>query len=135
MSLFNNLFGSKDSTKGSEKNIQWIPLTTENQLEEIKNISKKQTVLIFKHSTSCGISNMVIKRFEKLFSDEHQSLRVYYLDLLRYRNISNNIAKMFEVVHESPQLLVIKNEVSFFNASHYDILQINLSRYILQKLA
>jgi bacillithiol system protein YtxJ len=73
---------------------------------------------------------MVIKRFEKLFTDEHQSLKVYYLDLLRYRNISNEISKEFGVVHESPQILVIKNEVSVFNSSHYDILEINLSRFI-----
>lgn len=129
MSLFNNLFGSKDSSKDSEKNIQWIPLTTENQLEELKNLSKTQTVLIFKHSTSCGISNMVIKRFEGLFTEEFQSLKVYYLDLLRYRSISNDIAKMFEVVHESPQLLVIKNENCVHNASHNSILEINLARY------
>lgn len=129
MSLFNNLFGSKDSPKDTEKKLLWIPLTTENQLEELKNISKTHTVLIFKHSTSCGISNMVIKRFEKLFTDEHLSLKVYYLDLLRYRNISNLIANEFGVTHQSPQVLVIKNEVSVFNASHYDILQINLSIY------
>ena len=73
---------------------------------------------------------MVIKRFEKLFSEEHQSLKVYYLDLLRYRTISNEIANRFEIVHESPQLLVIKNEVCVFNASHYSILEINLSRFI-----
>ena len=129
MSLFNNLFGSKDFSKDTEKKTQWIPLTTENQLEELKNISKTQTVLIFKHSTRCGISNMVIKRFESLFMEEFQFLKVYYLDLLQYRIISNDIAKMFEVVHESPQLLVIKNENCVYNASHNKILETKLSRF------
>lgn len=130
MSLFDDLFGSKEPHKDTKNTLHWIPLTTENQLEEIKNSSKNNTIIIFKHSTSCGISNMVIKRFEKLFTEEHQSLKVYYLDLLRYRNISNEISKVFEVVHESPQVLVIKNEVSVFNTSHYDILEINLSRFL-----
>jgi bacillithiol system protein YtxJ len=129
MSLFNSLFGSKDFSKDTKKKTQWIPLTTENQLEELKNISKTQTVLIFKHSTRCGISNMVIKRFESLFMEEFQFLKVYYLDLLQYRIISNDIAKMFEVVHESPQLLVIKNENCVYNASHNKILETNLSRF------
>ncbi len=129
MSLFNSLFGSKDFSKDTEKKTQWIPLTIENQLEELKNISKTQTVLIFKHSTRCGISNMVIKRFESLFMEEFQFLKVYYLDLLQYRIISNDIVKMFEVVHESPQLLVIKNENCVYNASHNNILEINLSRF------
>ena len=72
---------------------------------------------------------MVIKRFESLFMEEFQFLKVYYLDLLQYRIISNDIAKMFEVVHESPQLLVIKNENCVYNASHNNILEINLSRF------
>jgi bacillithiol system protein YtxJ len=130
MSLYDTIFGKKDLDKGTKNTFNWIPLTTENQLIEIKNSSKNNAILIFKHSTTCGISNMVIKRFEKLFTDEHQSLKVYYLDLLRYRNISNEISKEFGVVHESPQILVIKNEVSVFNSSHYDILEINLSRFI-----
>jgi bacillithiol system protein YtxJ len=130
MSLYDTIFGKKDLDKGTKNTFNWIPLTTENQLMEIKNSSKNNAILIFKHSTTCGISNMVIKRFEKLFTDEHQSLKVYYLDLLRYRNISNEISKEFGVVHESPQILVIKNEVSVFNSSHYDILEINLSRFI-----
>lgn len=130
MSLFTNLFGGKEPHKDTKMNLNWMPLTTENQLATIKNESNTQAVLIFKHSTSCGISNMVIKRFEKMFSEEHLSIKTYYLDLLRYRNISNNIANEFEVVHESPQILVIKNGVSVFNASHYDILKINLSRFI-----
>lgn len=130
MSLFDNLFGNSASHKDTKKNLDWIPLTTENQLEEIKNSSKNKSIFIFKHSTTCGISNMVIKRFEKLFTEEHQSIQVYYLDLLRYRSISNEIARTFDVVHESPQLLVIKNEVCVFNASHYTILEINLSRFL-----
>lgn len=130
MSILKNLFTNKEPHKDTKNTLNWIPLTNENQLEEIKKESNNQTVLIFKHSTSCGISSMVIKRFEKLFSEEHQTLKVYYLDLLQYRNISNELAKKFEVMHQSPQILVIKNGVSVFNASHYDILQINLSRFI-----
>ncbi|PQJ74461.1 bacillithiol system redox-active protein YtxJ [Polaribacter gangjinensis] len=130
MSLYDRLFGNAAPHKDTKNSPNWIPLTTENQLEEIKNSSKNKSVVIFKHSTSCGISNMVIKRFEKLFTEEHQSMEVYYLDLLNYRSISNEISRIFEVVHESPQVLVIKNEVSVFDASHYDILEINLSRFL-----
>jgi len=129
MSLYDRLFGNAASYKDTNT-LKWIPLTTENQLEEIKNSSKNKSVVIFKHSTSCGISNMVIKRFEKLFTIEHQSIEVYYLDLLRFRSLSNEISRIFGVVHESPQILVINNEVLVFDASHYDILEINLSRFL-----
>ena len=89
-----------------------------------------ETVFIFKHSTRCGISSMVLKQFEKLFSEEHQHLKVYYLDLLNYRNISDEIGYTFQVMHQSPQLLIIKNSVSIYDAAHYDIIQTDLSRFM-----
>ena len=132
MSIFSGIFGSKEDKTTYESNlkINWIPLTDLSQLDEIKEISKTESVLIFKHSTRCGISTMVIKQFEKLFKEEHQQLKVYYLDLLNYRNVSDEVGFMFQVMHQSPQLFVIKNEVSVFNASHSDIIQTNLTRFV-----
>ena len=133
MGIFNNIFGvkgDKDSKPEKKSYLNWTPLTSLELLEEIKQQSITESVFIFKHSTSCGISSMVIKRFENLFTEEHQHLKVYYLDLLKYRNISDEVGYTFQVMHQSPQLLVIKNEVSVFNASHYDITTINLARFI-----
>jgi bacillithiol system protein YtxJ len=52
------------------------------------------------------------------------------LDLLKFRNISDEVGYTFQVMHQSPQLLVIKNELSVFDASHYDITTMNLTRFI-----
>ncbi|ARV05591.1 cytosolic protein [Polaribacter sp. SA4-10] len=134
MGILKNIFGGKgeQSSKEEKKSyLNWIPLTSLAQLEEIKRASKTESVLIFKHSTRCTISSMVIKRFEALFTEEHQNLKVYYLDLLNYRDISDEVGATFQVMHQSPQLLVIKNEVSVFNASHYDISQVNLTSYMI----
>lgn len=133
MGIFNNVFGGKsDKESKSEKKsyLNWLPLTSIEQLEKIKQQSKTETVFIFKHSTRCGISSMVLKQFEKLFSEEHQHLKVYYLDLLNYRNISDEIGYTFQVMHQSPQLLIIKNSVSIYDAAHYDIIQTDLSRFM-----
>ncbi len=133
MGIFNSIFGGKGeaSAKDEKKSyLNWTPLTSLHQLEEIKQQSKTESVFIFKHSTRCGISSMVIKRFEALFGEEHQNLKVYYLDLLNYRDISDEVGYQFQVMHQSPQLVVIKNEVSVFNASHYDISQINLTVFL-----
>ncbi|AUC23090.1 MULTISPECIES: bacillithiol system redox-active protein YtxJ [Polaribacter] len=133
MSIFNKIFGAKgDDTSKVEKvsYLNWIPLTSMEELEKIKEISKTEAVLIFKHSTRCGISSMVIKQFEKLFTEEHQKLKVYYLDLLNYRDISDEVGFTFQVMHQSPQLIVVKNGVSVENASHYEITNTNLSRFI-----
>lgn len=131
MGIFDNILGSnKNKKENTPSYLNWIPLTSLDQLETIKQTSKTAPVFIFKHSTRCGVSSMVIKQFEKLFEEEHQNLIVYYLDLLNYRNISDEVGYTFQVTHQSPQLIVIKNEVAVHNASHYDVTQTNLSRFI-----
>ena len=129
MGLFNSIFGKTDKEE-QRSNVNWISLTSLDQLAEIKKQSKGETVLIFKHSTRCGISSMVIKRFEQLFDENMQDVKVYYLDLLNYRDISSEVGYTFQVMHQSPQLLIIRNETTVFHTSHYDITAVNLQQYI-----
>jgi bacillithiol system protein YtxJ len=109
--------------------INWIPLTSLEQIEQIKEESKSEPIFIFKHSTRCGISSSVIRQFEKKFDESMQNAKVYYLDLLSYRNVSNEVGYTFQVLHQSPQLLIIKNETAVGKASHYDINAVNLQEY------
>ena len=130
MGVFNKLFGNSSSEKEIIKSyVNWISITSLEQLEEIKEKSKTETILIFKHSTRCGISKMVIKQFEKLFTEDLSDLKVYYLDLLNFREISNEVGYKFQVLHQSPQLLVIKEGVAVVHASHYEITQVNLQNF------
>ena len=133
MGIFNNMFGGKEGQEEKPEKktyLTWLPLTSSEQLETIETESNTASVLIFKDSTRCGISKMVIKQFEKLFTEENQHLKVYYLDLLNYRDISNEIAVKFQVMHQSPQLIVIRNGTAVHHASHNDITQVNLTRFI-----
>ena len=133
MGIFNNMFGGKGEQEAEPEKksyLNWLPLTSLDQLETIKTASNAEAILIFKDSTRCGISKMVIKQFEKLFTEENQHLKVYYLDLLNYRDISNEIAVKFQVMHQSPQLIVVRNGSAIHHASHNDITQVNLTRFI-----
>ena len=133
MGIFNNMFGGKEAQEEKPEiktYLTWLPLTSLEQLETIETESNAASVLIFKDSTRCGISKMVIKQFEKLFTEENQHLKVYYLDLLNYRDISNEIAVKFQVMHQSPQLIVVRNGTAVHHASHNDITQVNLTRFI-----
>jgi bacillithiol system protein YtxJ len=133
MGIFNNMFGGNERQEDKPEKktyLTWLPLTTLEQLETIETESNTASVLIFKDSTRCGISKMVIKQFEKLFTEENQHLKVYYLDLLNYRDISNGIAAKFQVMHQSPQLIVVRNGSAVHHASHNDITQVNLTRFI-----
>lgn len=98
----------------------WLVLDSEQQLEQIAKSSEDKPNIIFKHSTTCPISSMAKMRLDDHW-DLNQDVDLYYLDLLKYRNISNKIAEKFEVVHESPQILVIKKGHCVYDVSHMDI--------------
>ncbi|MEZ4856947.1 MAG: bacillithiol system redox-active protein YtxJ [Gelidibacter sp.] len=128
MGIFTKLFSSSSELK-EEKQVPWIALTTLSQLDEIEVTSKTKTQAIFKHSTRCGISRMVIKQFESDYNLTN-NLDLYYLDLLSYRAISNEIANRFDIVHESPQLILIKNGIVVAQASHSAINALELDRLV-----
>ena len=130
MGFLKNIFGDKTSKEVEETYLSWTPLISLEEINTIKEISINQSILIFKHSTRCGISRMVIKQFESLFNEENKQLKVYYLDLLNYREVSSKVSEVFQVIHQSPQLLVIKNGISVYNESHYEITKVNLSKYV-----
>ena len=117
MSLFNSLFGSSEEKKENGSKINWIPLQFAGQLDEMVAISDQKPAVIFKHSSRCSISRFALKQFEKEFVLEDR-VDAYFLDLLEYRDISNEIASRFGVYHQSPQLLLIKNGKSVYDASH-----------------
>ena len=120
MSVFNYIFGKSGNQNSEESKINWIPLTFMGQLDEIVAFSNQKPVVIFKHSTRCSISRMALKQFENEF-DLADKVDVYFLDLLEHRDISTEIATRFNVVHQSPQLLLIKDGKSVYNVSHSDI--------------
>lgn len=64
---------------------------------------------------------MALNRLSRLDISGHGNAMFYYLDLLSYRNLSNKIADNFGVIHESPQVLLIKNGDCVFEASHSEI--------------
>ena len=119
MGLFSNSFGNAESQRSGSK-INWVNVTNITQLEQMIDESEGKPVIIFKHSTRCGISRMVLKRFENEYNLEGK-ITPYFLDLLAHRHISDAISQQFGVVHQSPQLLLIKNGKSVYNVSHDEI--------------
>ena len=110
-----------------DKVLPWKPLTRVEQLDTIETLSKGKTQVIFKHSTRCGISRMVINQFIEAY-DVNANLDLYYLDLLCHRDVSNEVGYKFQVMHESPQLLIIKNGVTVAHASHGGINGLDLEK-------
>jgi bacillithiol system protein YtxJ len=102
--------------------MKWNELTALDQLQEIRQESTERPVLIFKHSHRCNISRASLDRLERSWNDQEMAhVKPYFLDLLSYREISNQLAEQFNVEHESPQILVIANGKSVLDLSHFAI--------------
>lgn len=100
----------------------WNSLESTIQLENLLEESKKTPVLIFKHSTRCSISSMVYDRLQRNWkSGDSEKLSPYYLDLINYRQISNQIAEQFGVPHQSPQVILVKDGKAVYDNSHMGI--------------
>lgn len=120
MGLFDNLF-KKEGGEREDENSFWNVLFQENQLEEIIKESYSIPVLIFKDSTRCIISSMAIKQFQNDYTASKDQLKSYYLDLLTYRSVSNAVAEKFDVFHQSPQVLLIKEGKCVYSETHNSI--------------
>jgi len=122
MGIFDKIFKNENEPKKEDKKqIAWIDIKHIEMLDEIVEASKHQPVAILKHSTSCGISRMVLRQFESSYDLNDEDMKLYFLDLLNHRDISNKIASRFNVPHESPQLIVLKDGRVIYDASHSEI--------------
>ncbi|BDD03039.1 bacillithiol system redox-active protein YtxJ [Aureibacter tunicatorum] len=99
--------------------MNWNELETSEQLKVALELSEKQPVMLFKHSTRCPISSMALKRMESGWDEAKAGdLQPYFLNLIMHREVSNEIEHRLGVRHESPQVLLIKSKKCVYNASH-----------------
>lgn len=101
----------------------WLSLTEPEQLHALAQESHQHPVLIFKHSTTCAISAAAKAKLERQWPDATlpADTALYYLDLLRYRPLSSQVAQVFGVEHQSPQLLLIQDGDCRYYGSHLSI--------------
>lgn len=102
----------------TKSQFNWNPLESIQQWSDLWN--SDSIVLVFKHSTRCSISSMALSRFEREWA-VNDAVKIYYLDLLSFREISNQIAEDTSVFHQSPQVIVFKNKSIIYQASHNQI--------------
>lgn len=120
----------RDIAKEELVEVPWHVLSELKQLDEISEQSKTTPVAIFKHSTTCGISKMAFRNFERSYELTDDQMKLYYLDLKAHRNVSDEVGYKFQVIHESPQLIVIKNGVAVYHASHHTIQAEELKKFV-----
>ena len=96
--------------------LNWIEVNDFNDINDNNGF-----IVIFKHSYRCIISRIVLKKFEFQYDNSITNIKYFLIDVLKNREISNKIASVFNIDHESPQLIIIKNGELVHNSSHSDI--------------
>jgi bacillithiol system protein YtxJ len=98
--------------------LPWISLTTVEALETALETTGKK--LFFKHSTRCIISSMALKSFEREW-DTALDVTLYFIDLIANRPVSNELAEISQVQHQSPQAIVMDGTKVLHSSSHEQI--------------
>ncbi len=93
-----------------------------NGLEGFKAIVGQESnpLLLFKHSSRCSLSTMALERLERHWQQD-MGVACYLINVINEREVSNEIAKTYDVVHESPQVLLCVKDQCLYHASHIEI--------------
>jgi bacillithiol system protein YtxJ len=122
MGFMDKLFKTQQNNVNEEQTgIQWEPLESVDQLDNVIKNSTLKPKVIFKHSTRCGISRMVLRQFENDFKKNDDEVTFYFLDLLNYREVSADVASKLNVIHQSPQVIILYNKEILHTESHQGI--------------
>lgn len=108
------------------KNMKRIELIDTEQWEELVKGSFENRSIIFKHSSRCGISSMVLRKFETQVKKKCPDCNYYFVDIIRNRQISNLVQEKTAIRHESPQAILMENGQVVEHGSHGGILMMTL---------
>lgn len=84
-------------------------------LDRLFERSHNEPVVLFKHSSTCGISAGVHSEVSRVAGD------INIVTVQTHRGISNEIAERTGIRHESPQAIILWAGKTVYHASHYDI--------------
>lgn len=91
------------------------------ELEEVWEVSAKKPTFLFKQSTTCPISAKAFEEFHKFLQENTEDIAAYYVKVRESRPVSNEIAEELAVIHQSPQIILIKDGEAIWDTSHMRI--------------
>ena len=95
--------------------MSFVNIDTIEKLDALFEQSKETPVVLFKHSITCPISTDASTQMSIVDAD------VNLVVVQTSRQISNEIEARTNIQHQSPQIIILKDEKPVFNASHYKI--------------
>lgn len=95
-------------------------LDSQEDLDGLFSAPESQSIIIFKHSLTCPISSAGLRQFERFLDQrvESENESFVLIQIQRRRDLSNRVAEVSGVRHESPQALLLKKGRVEWHASH-----------------
>jgi len=110
---------------------QWKELTSLHEWQEVFNESTDKPILVLKHSTTCPISAGAWREFQSYLNGNANDTAEYVMvKVIESRPVSNQITADLNVVHKSPQLILIRNKEAIWNTSHWHITEDNIRKVL-----
>jgi bacillithiol system protein YtxJ len=103
-----------------------IPLDTETATAWLQHLPEEDLVLLYKHSTRCGVSLDAVDAIGH-FALLEPALPIYQLDVVRQRRLSQEFAQLLGIHHASPQVILLRGARPVWHTSHQRISVANLS--------
>lgn len=96
---------------------------------DLDELMSEELVVIFKHSNSCPVSWAAHAQVTK-FARDNPNTPVYMIPVIKERALSQKLATLTGVIHESPQVIVLRDGKVAASASHGEITVESLSEML-----
>ena len=110
---------------------QPVELTSHDAIDEMLAKSFNEPVLLYKHSVSCPISGYAWYEVEDCLACGDQAPACYRVTVQMHPELSRDIAESLNVIHHTPQVIVVRRGKADYVASHWQIRRQSLQRAIL----
>lgn len=119
-----SILGSfKNMMSGSSPELpeQWYVPESPVEIDQLFNSENNELVILYKHSYRCSVCNFSKSRVEANIEEQSQKARFVFIDVIKNRSVSDRIAELSGISHQSPQLLIVQNGRVIQHASHGEI--------------
>ena len=98
-------------------------ITCSQEFGEILDESRQRKIILFKHSTTCPISERAWQEIQDLIQDSSDEVLVVMIKVIESRPVCSQVAEDLGVKHQSPQVLLLNNKKVLWHASHQSVTQ------------
>jgi len=124
MSFFDSImrvFGSGSESVSKSDRSQWREISASSELKGIDEASYEKIQFIYKHSSRCATSYFALRNLQDLSEEIRKVADLYIVDVIGQRSLSNEISSHYDVRHESPQVILIREGRVGWNGSHGEV--------------